>query len=107
LRGRVIRSTENCFEGEAKHGGGIAWDANGNPITSVVHQGGIATIHWTKDLQVEFLEIEDGQTLYPTPAQGRDQILLIAVSPLLGFFIPWAAVRAIGWVLAGFFQLSK
>jgi len=46
--------------------------------------------------------IEGGQTIYPTPAPGKWSYVVIAILPLLGFLIPWAAVRAIGWVGAGF-----
>lgn len=33
--------------------------------------------------------------------------LLIAILPVLGFFLPWGAVRAFGWVIAGFVAGSK
>ena len=63
---------------------------------------GIKTIHWTKDNEITSVETQDGQTLYPTPAPSAWLYLLIALFPILGFFIPWGAVRAIGWVGAGF-----
>jgi hypothetical protein len=67
-----------------------------------VNKEGIKTIHWTKDYGAESIETEDGQTLYPTPAPSAWLYLLIALFPILGFFIPWGAARAIGWVGAGF-----
>lgn len=69
-----------------------------------VGKDGIKTIHWTEDNQIESIETVDGQTLYPTPAPSAWLYLLAALFPLLGFFIPWGAVRAIGWVGAGFVQ---
>lgn len=69
---------------------------------SVVDKDGIKTIHWTEDYGVESIETEDGQTLYPTPAPSVWTYLLIALFPVLGFFIPWSVIRAIGWVGAGF-----
>jgi hypothetical protein len=75
-----------------------------DPPISTVNQGGINAIHWTKDLGVESIETEDGQTLYPTPVPFAWEYLLVALFPVLGFFIPWGVVRAIGWVIAGFSQ---
>jgi hypothetical protein len=97
-------------------------DDNGNPISqssassptsgyipdaSTVNKDGIAVIRWTKLLAVASIETQDGQTLYPTPAPGAWSYVAIALLPLLGFFIPWGAVRAIGWVGAGFAENSK
>lgn len=72
-----------------------------------VNKGGIKTIHWTEDNQIESIVPEDGLALYPTPAPAAGTYLLIALFPFLGFFIPWGAIRAIGWVGAGFVQPSK
>jgi len=69
---------------------------------SVVDRDGITIIHWTKDYGVESIETEDGQTLYPIPAPSAWAYLLIAAFPILGFFIPWGAVRAVRWVGVGF-----
>lgn len=74
---------------------------------SEVNKEGIKDIFWTKDLGINSFETDDGQTLYPTPAPGAGAYLLVAVLPILGFFIPWGAVRAVGWVLAGFFQPTR
>jgi hypothetical protein len=47
---------------------------------------------------------DDGRKLYPTSAPGSWSYLLIAILPIFGFFIPWGAIRAIGWVGSGFAQ---
>ena len=83
------------------------WDAQGNPISSQLNQSDIETIHWTKDLQVGSIETDNGQTLYPTPAPEWRMFLLIAIFPVLGFFIPWGVVRAIVWVGAGFAEPGR
>ncbi len=57
--------------------------------------------------EVSSIETEDGQTLYPTPSPALWTYFLIALFPILGFFIPWGAIRAVGWVGAGFVQPSK
>ena len=72
-----------------------------------VNNGGIKTIHWGEGFVVASIETQDGQTLYPTPAPGVWSYFLIAILPMLGFFIPWGAVRALGWTLAGFFQPAR
>ncbi len=72
-----------------------------------VNNGGIKTIHWGEGFAVASIETQDGQTLYPTPAPGVWSYFLIAILPMLGFFIPWGVVRAIGWTLAGFFQPAR
>jgi hypothetical protein len=85
---------------DSKTGERIQWDQQ-------VDKDGIKTIHWTKDNEIESIETEDGQTLYPTPAPGVWSYFLIAILPMLGFFIPWGVVRAIGWTLAGFIQPTR
>jgi hypothetical protein len=72
-----------------------------------VNESGIKTVHWTKKLDVESIETDDGQTIYPTSAPPAWMYFLIALFPVLGFIIPWGAVRAIGWVGTGFFQPAK
>jgi hypothetical protein len=77
------------------------------PIPSVVMKGGIKTINWSHDYGIDSIETEDGQTLYPTLAPSARLYLLVALFPVLGFFIPWGAIRAIGWVTAGFVASPK
>jgi hypothetical protein len=72
-----------------------------------VNKNGIKAIHWAKDLEVDLIETEDGQTLHPTPQPSASTYLVIAPLIIIGFFIPWGAIRAIGWVGAGFIARSK
>jgi hypothetical protein len=74
---------------------------------AIVDKDGIKTIHWTANADIESIETQDGQTHYPTPAPSAWLYLLVAIFPIAGFFIPWGAVRAIGWVVTGFVQPSK
>lgn len=70
--------------------------------------GGIRTVNfWDPGFKIQSLEMEDGETLYPTPAPGVWSYFLIAILPVFGFFVPWGAARAIGWVGAGFVQPLK
>jgi hypothetical protein len=74
---------------------------------------GIEEIVWDKNhvfnhpSGVYSITTDGGQTLHPTPAPAAWEYLLIALFPLLGFFIPWGAIRAIGWVGAGFVASPK
>jgi len=79
----------------------------GDPPPSIVNKRGIKAINWSRTLGVKSIETEDGQTLYPTPAPSAWLYLLVALFPILGFFIPWGAVRAIRWVGAGFVASTK
>ena len=89
------------------------YDAQGNPIQSVVNRNGIKTIFWDKDhvwndaSGIYSIETDDGQTLYPTPAPAAWEYLLVVLFPLAGFVIPWGVVRAIGWVLSGFAERTS
>jgi hypothetical protein len=91
--------------GRQKYGGSAAGATT--PVPSEVDKSGIKAINWSQDYAVESIETGDGQTLYPTPATSAWTYLLIALFPILGFFIPWGAVRAIGWVGAGFVASPK
>jgi hypothetical protein len=78
-----------------------------NLFPSTVSKDGIKTINWNHDFAVASIEMADGQTLSSTPAPAAGQYLLVALLPLFGFIIPWGAVRAIGWVVAGFVPSTK
>ncbi len=67
---------------------------------------GIRTVHF-EDSEIAAIKTSDGDIFYPTAATSAWLLLLIVLYPILGFLIPWGAVRAIGWVLAGFFQPLK
>ena len=65
------------------------------------NSNGMETVHF-ENREITSIETQDGQTLYPTPAPGAWSYYMIAILPLAGFFIPWGAIRAIGWVGTGF-----
>lgn len=93
-----------------KPGSGASPDVDwstAQPIASDVMKDGIKTINWSHDYGVASIETEDGQTLYPTPAPSAWRYLMIALFPILGFFIPWGAIRAMGWVGAGYVDPAK
>jgi len=47
-------------------------------------------------------ELESGESIDKTPAPSVYDWLLPLAWPVLGFFLPWGAVRTIGWVAGGF-----
>jgi len=59
------------------------------------------------DWRTRGIQIRGGETLHPTPTPRAWSYALIAIFPVLGFFVPWAAIRAIGWVLGGFIQSPR
>ncbi|MGB0065564.1 MAG: hypothetical protein WBP85_14040, partial [Terracidiphilus sp.] len=69
-----------------------------------IDKGGINTIHWAKDNEIDSILTQDGQTLYQMPAPSIWEFLVVPLFPIFGFFIPWGATRAIGWVIAGFIK---
>ncbi len=77
------------------------------PNPSTFTNGEVRKINWTWDFEIASLELEDRETLYAMPAPGPWSYVLIAILPVLGFFVPWIAVRSVGWVFVGFVQPSK
>lgn len=77
------------------------------PNPSKVNKGGIETINWSKGYMVLSIETDDGGTLYSTAAPAAWEYLLVVLFPILGFLIPWGAVRAIAWVGAGFNSMEN
>lgn len=72
---------------------------------SELNSSGIKTVYF-ENREIVSIETPDGQKKYPTLAPSAWLYLLIVLFPIFGFFIPWGAIRAIGWVAAGFFQPS-
>lgn len=84
------------------------------PDSDTVNKNGIKTIHWDAkralsggNIEVAFMEMEDGATLYPVDLPAPWQYGLVFLFPVLGFFVPWGAIRAVTWIGQGFFQNSK
>jgi hypothetical protein len=75
--------------------------------TATLNSGEIKAIHWSNDYRIEEIDTRGSQFLFPTPAPSAWLYCLIVLFPILGFLIPWGAVRAIGWVGAGFAESSK
>jgi hypothetical protein len=65
---------------------------------SVVDRGEISVVRWNADLGLASIETGDGEVLYPVPSPAWWTYALILMFPILGFFIPWSAVRAGGWI---------
>lgn len=97
----VVRKTRPTWDSlQAPESPNDPWGVTS--VTAKVDKDGIKTISWGEDGSVESIETSDGQTLYPTPAPNRWAYLLVALSPIFGFLIPWGGVRAVYWTLNGF-----
>ena len=104
-KGMVLDGGSDAWEHAASDKAAMAAWQQGVP--SQVNSGGIRTINWGENYAVASIETADGETLSPTPAPAGWQYLLGALFPFLGFLIPWAVIRAIGWVTTGFVQPSS
>jgi hypothetical protein len=62
-----------------------------------------ATIYYTKDGVISYIKTPEGRTLYNEAAPSKWSLYLpFGYFPLLGFFVPWGAIRIVGWVVLGF-----
>lgn len=71
------------------------------------NSAGIKSISWTEDCRVGTIETDADFLYASTPPNLWTSSLLAIFFPILGFFILWGAVRAIGWVGTGFAESSK
>lgn len=81
------------------------WD-NIRPIpgsTTSINAGNVKSVTWAENGSgISCIETQDGRTLYNKDAPSHWLYLLYASYLLLGFLVPWGAIRTIGWVLLGF-----
>ena len=81
----------------------------GLPEPTEVNKDGIKRFNWVGhgDWSVDWIETQSGERLRPTDPPAKWTYWAIVLLPVVGFFIPWGAGRAIGWVLAGFGQPDR
>jgi len=76
--------------------------------TMLVNKGGIKSIIWAdSNFAIESIKTEDGKLFYKRDAPPFSMYLLHVSWPVLGFLVPWGAIRVITWVLLGFREGSK
>jgi hypothetical protein len=56
---------------------------------------------------VSEIEKDNGQRVYRTEAPGLRSYLLIPVFPVLGFCLPWGAIKTLTWIGLGFSRSGK
>ena len=77
------------------------WAFDGTPV----NRDGIKTIYWRERWSVGLIDTMAGKSLSRGMKLPSAWLyVLFLLYPFLGFLVPWSAVRAIGWVLAGFVQ---
>jgi hypothetical protein len=85
----------------------IKWD-NIRPIpgsTTPIDVSNVKSVTWSsKDASISYIETQDGRTLYNSEVSSRWFYLLYASYPVIGFLVPWGAIRTVGW---GHSWLSK
>ena len=69
---------------------------------SIVDRGEIGVVRWNANLGIASIETREGQILYPTPLPPWWAYTSIVLLPILGFFVPWGAVRASGRMVSRF-----
>jgi len=95
----------------------------GSPEGWRVDAGRVRAIHFWKDTDdgkvnarwagnvstadISDIETENGQKVYRTEPPSFWSYLLIPVFPVMGFFLPWGAIKTLTWVGVGFSQSGK
>jgi hypothetical protein len=76
-------------------------------VASAARKEGIKSILWNKNLEVQSIEKEDGDVVIPAQPPSLWTYLLVVFFPVVGFVIPWGAIRALMWVGYGFTESPK
>lgn len=62
--------------------------------------------HYSANDVIE-IETEDGNTVHRTDPPPQWTYLLAPVFPILGFLLPWGAIKTLTWIGTGFFGSGK
>lgn len=73
-----------------------------------VKRNGVQQITFDDDYQeIKWIVLNNGNTIYSQKKpEYWTMLLFIMLPPLLGFVVPWGAVRTIGWIVQGFNRSS-
>lgn len=71
-----------------------------------LRRNGIDEWYFENEGKLSYIKATDGTTVYAA-TEPVWSYLLLPVFPVLGFIIPWGAVRLVTWVGSGFFQSSQ
>jgi hypothetical protein len=96
--------TSNYYMLAALCGAEGGWKVNKNGIAAIYFKShGCAD---TKPIAagISMIETDDGEAVYRTDPPGFLSYFLILVLPVLGFVLPWGAVRVLTWVGSGFVE---
>jgi hypothetical protein len=99
-----------------------AYRAGCSPYGWKVNKQGVRTIHFSECADekldsrlagnvsasdISGVETDDGKEVYRTNLPGLWSYLLIPIFPVLGFFLPWGAIKTLTWVGLGFSRSEK
>jgi hypothetical protein len=87
--------------------GGVVAPLVPQSVASAANKEGIKSVVWKKNLEVQSIEKEDGDVVISSQSPSLWTYLLVLIFPVVGFVIPWGAVRAIAWVGFGFVEKSE
>jgi hypothetical protein len=71
-------------------------------IASAARKEGIKSVFWGKNLEVRSVEEEDGSIVVSAEQPHLWSYFLGIILPVLGFIVPWGAIRTLVWVGYGF-----
>jgi hypothetical protein len=98
----------------APYGGSVAVNPpNGfvplvpDSIASAASKDGIKSVLWSKNLEVQSIEKENGEVVISAQQPSLWTYFLVLLFPVAGFVIPWGAIRAVAWVGYGFAESPK
>lgn len=77
------------------------------PPTAVadVNAGGVKQITVDKrSKEILSVQLANGESLEATPAPHAREYAYVLLLPVLGFLVPWVAVRVLAWVGVGFLE---
>ena len=69
--------------------------------TVPVHRDGIGEVEG-RSRQINLIHLESGETVGDVQPPSATDYLADGSLPLIGFLVPWGAIRILAWLIAGF-----
>ena len=66
------------------------------------NRDGVKSVHFDSANEVDSIELSTGRQVSRSGPINLWALLILLAYPAIGFFIPWASVRVLAWVVGGF-----
>lgn len=76
-------------------------------VASEASKEGIKSVLWNKKLEIQSIEMYDGDVVIASQGPGLWPYLFGITLPILGFVVPWGAIRCLAWVGFGFVEVPR